>query len=106
MPARRKSGSAARPVADSGDHRPGTTAAAGGGGRRRPMVWPVLFGLFLAFLAGAIVILWPLFRMGGMGVALGMVAAVLVLSLTPLLLLRGLLRRAPASGEGSKEEIR
>ena len=71
------------------------------------MLWPVLFGLFLAFLAGALAILWPLLKMGGTGLALGMVAAVLVLSLTPLLLLRSLLRRTSVSSQGSeKEEIR
>ena len=71
------------------------------------MLWPVLFGLYSALIAGALAFLWPLLKMGGTGLGLGMVVALLVLSFTPLLLLRGILRRTPASrNRDEKEEIR
>ena len=68
------------------------------------MFWPVLFGSCLALVTGALAVLWPLLNMGGTGLALGASVVVLVLSLTPLLLLRGILRRTPASSQREETE--
>lgn len=66
--------------------------------RRAPhkALWPVILWLTLLVVGGGLAFLWPVFEAVGAGVAAGMIAAVLILSLTPLLLLRTILKRAPA----------
>ena len=106
MPRKRRSGSSA-PSAVSSEDGPGISSSRGsGGGRRLKLLWPVLIGSCLALVAGALAVLWPLLKMGGTALALGASVAVLVLSLTPLLLLRGILRRTPASQREETEDIR
>ena len=74
----------------------------GRAGRRGPkFLWPTIFGLTAAFVTGGLVFLWPMLKMAGFGVALLMVVAVLVSSLTPLLLLR---RTLGNSSEGKADE--
>lgn len=72
--------------------------------RRSKLLWPVLCGLTLAFLAGGLAFLWPILKMAGLEVALVVVVAVILSSLIPLLLLRRILRSAPApEGEETSE---
>ena len=99
MPKIDKLVSSTQGAVDSSGGAESSSSAAGekGSGRRQKMVWPVLFGLYLVLLVGALAVLWPLLKMAGFGIALVMVAAVLVVSLTPLLLLRSTLRRARSS---------
>ena len=59
-------------------------------------LWPAILWLTLLFVGGGLAFLWPVFEAVGAGVAVGMIAAVLILSLTPLLLLRTILKRVPA----------
>ena len=69
------------------------------------LLWRVLFILTTAFVTGALVFLWPMFKAAGPGITLFMVVAVLASSLTPLLLLRKILNReSPQSGKESHEE--
>ena len=58
------------------------------GRRGSKFLWPIIFGLTVAFVIGGLVFLWPMLKMAGFGLALLMVVAVLISSLTPLLLLR------------------
>lgn len=55
--------------------------------------WRLFFGFVLLLLAGAILILWPLFEAAGPILGVLMLAALLVLSLTPFVLLGRTLRR-------------
>lgn len=64
----------------------------------RKNLWPVLLWLTLLFVGGGVAFLWPVFEAVGTGVAVGMIPAVLVLSLTPLLLLRTILKRETNEG--------
>lgn len=75
--------------------------------RPRPpkMLWPVIFGSVLALIAGTLVILWPVLQAAGAAIGVGMVVAILVLSLTPLLLLGGILRRGRHSRSSEKDEV-
>ena len=59
-------------------------------------LWSILLWLTLLFVGGGLAFLWPVFEAVGTGVAVGMIAAVLVLTLAPLLLLRTILKRASA----------
>lgn len=110
MPNRSEQGRSANPPPVAG-HREGKRTSAGRQNRirrRSRLLWPVLCGLTLAFLAGALAFLWPILKIAGLGVALFVVVAVLFSSLIPLLLLRKILRRAPApAGEepSNGEEI-
>lgn len=65
------------------------------------LLWPVLFGLTLAFVTWGLIFLWPIFRLGGVGFAIVMVVAVLASSLTPLLLVRKSFAM-PSSRRGKK----
>ena len=65
--------------------------------RRQTIMWKVVFGSVLALIAVTLVILWPVFKAAGAAVGTGMALAIVVLSLTPLLLLGATLRRASAS---------
>lgn len=60
---------------------------------RSKLLWPILAILTLVFVTGALIFLWPIFKMAGVGVAVLMVIAVLATSLTPLLLLRKILNK-------------
>lgn len=71
-------------------------ASGGLGNRRGRLIWRLLFGSVLALLAGAMVILWPIFEAAGTALGAFMIVAVLILSLTPLFLLRSTLRRTAA----------
>ena len=64
---------------------------------RPPIIWKVVSGSVLALIAVTLVILWPVFKAAGPAVGTGMALAIVVLSLTPLLLLRATLRRASGS---------
>jgi len=77
----------------------------GQGGRRGRLIWRLLFGSVLALLAGALVILWPVFEAAGTALGAFMIVALLVLSLTPLFLLRSTLRRTAAIRPEKKEEV-
>lgn len=66
--------------------------------------WRVFFGVIVLLLAVAVVILWPLFEAAGTILGAVMLAAMLILSLTPLFLLRSTLRRTAASHPDEKEE--
>lgn len=92
MPSKRNSASSdgQPPFPPKQGHRPPATTRRD---RRHGFLWPVLFGSVLALLAGTFVVLWPVFRAAGAGVALGMVVALVVLSLTPVMLLRKALSR-------------
>ena len=66
--------------------------------------WRVFFGVTVLLLAGVVVILWPVFEAAGTILGAVMPTAMLVLSLTPLFLLRSILRRTAASHPDEKEE--
>ncbi len=68
------------------------------------MVWPVLFALVLGSTLGALVLLWPALAAAGMPIAFAIGLAVLVVSLGPVLLLRGLMLR-PADQEPSEQDV-
>lgn len=57
----------------------------------------IAFGLAVAFVFAGLAFLWPILKMAGTGLAAGMVVAVLIFSLMPLLVLRRALRRAGAA---------
>lgn len=80
------------------------SAAGASRGRSRGFLWPVLVAANLALIAGGLALLWPVFKVAGTGLALGMVAAVLLVSLTPLLLLRRVLRRPSAPNTPSQDQ--
>ena len=65
--------------------------------RRQAIMWKVVVGSVLALIAVTLVILWPVFKAAGAAVGTGMALAIVVLSLTPLLLLGATLRRTSAS---------
>lgn len=65
--------------------------------RRPPIIWKIFFGSVLALIAVTFVILWPVFKAAGLAVGTGMALAIVVLSLTPLLLLGATLRRTSTS---------
>ena len=72
---------------------------------RPKLLWPVIFGLTLAFVVGGLAVLWPLLKGAGIGAALFIIVAVLASSLTPLLLLRRTLDGALAeTGKEPQEE--
>lgn len=103
MPRINTTGPSARAAAVSGEDGQSTPANGESGRGRRKIIRRGLFGLYLALLGGALAILWPLLKMAGTALAMGMVAAVLVLSLTPLLLLHSTLRRTRASSHHSEK---
>ena len=78
-----------RQVAASGD------AGAAKASRRQTIILNIVYASVLALIAVALVILWPVFKAAGPALGIGMALAIVVLSLTPLLLLRATLRRAP-----------
>ena len=104
MPVRR-SGASEKPSATSREG--GRNAPTYGGGGTSPGIgWSLIFGFNVAVVAGGVAILWPVLKMAGTALAVGMVVALVIISLTPLLLLRTILRSAPASNhESDKEEI-
>ena len=66
--------------------------------------WSALIALNLLVVVGGIGVLWPSLQMAGKALAFGMVAAVLVLSLTPLVLLRSMLRKNASSSIRREEK--
>lgn len=66
---------------------------------RSKRTWRIVSGLTLLFVVGGLLYLWPILKMAGTGVAVLMAAAVLATSLTPLLLLRRILR-SPSEKHG------
>ena len=72
--------------------------------RRAEILWRIVFAGVLALTAGTLVLLWPVFRAAGAPVGVGMAVAILVLSLTPVLLFRRVLRRAAGSHPNEKKD--
>lgn len=83
----------------------GRGTSSGKGGLRQRLLWRLFFGSVLALLAGALLILWPVFEAAGTALGAFMIVALLVLSLTPLFLLRSTLRRTAAIRPEKKEEV-
>lgn len=81
------------------------TARAARRPRREEILWRIVFAVVLALITGTFVILWPAFKAAGAAIGVGMAVALLVLSLTPVLLLRGVLRRAPGAEAAQKDEL-
>ena len=74
-------------------------------GRRHTILWRLILPLAVALLTGAIVILWPVFDAAGAALGAFMLAAVLILSLVPILLLRSTLRRTAATRRNEEAEV-
>lgn len=92
----------ARSGAPSGEAPENPTLAPRRAGVKR--LWPVILGGTALLLAGALALLWPVFVAAGVGVGAFMIAALLVLTLGPVLMLRKVLRRTHGGSHDTPAE--